>query len=92
VRVKPTTDPEPKGVGRPHTLGTVLARIMSERRIPVSRISAILHVSDRTMHNYLRRLYPIPVLHMAALCDYLDVDPDEIVDAGNVLLEDQRAE
>lgn len=72
---------------RPPAQGTVLGRLLLERRIYVHQVGTILHVSDRTIHNYLTRRRRVPVQHLGALCDFLDMDPEELVDESNYLLE-----
>jgi hypothetical protein len=59
---------------------------MTQRNIRKIRIAALLHCSDRQLYNYLARLRPVPVIHVGALCDLLDMDPEELVDERNYLL------
>lgn len=40
------------------------------------------------MYNYLTRQRAIPALQLAALCDKLDMDPEELVDRRRFLLPD----
>lgn len=81
-----------KSDGRPINDGTVLARVMKQRHIKAQRVATILHASDRAVHNYLKRLYPVPLLFLGALCDYLDMDPEELVDSRNYLLIDSTGD
>lgn len=60
---------------------------MRERGIKAHDVGRVLLCSDRTVHNYLTRRYPIPALRLGALCDRLDMDPDELVDDQGFLLE-----
>ena len=84
-----TTTPrkKPRGQGRGVKPGTILARVMKQRNIRKIRVAAVLHCSDRQLYNFLARLRPIPVLFLGALCDFMDMDPEELVDDRNYLLE-----
>lgn len=42
------------------------------------------------LHNYMTRKYPVPPLKLGALCDFLDLDPDYLVDARGYLKESHR--
>jgi hypothetical protein len=78
---------KPRGQGRLVRQGTVLALVMTQRNIRKIRVAAVLCCSDRQLYNYLARLRPIPVIHLGALCDLMDMDPEELVDERNYLLE-----
>jgi hypothetical protein len=88
-RVASTSKPrkKPRGQGRLVKQGTVLARVMTQRNMRKIRIAAVLWCSDGQLYNYLARLRPVPVIHLGALCDLMDMDPDELVDERNYLLE-----
>lgn len=79
-----------QNAGRPHVGGTRLAKIMRMRGIKAHDVGRVLRCSDRTVYNYLTRRYPIPTMMLAALCDRLDMDPEELVDGEGFLLEEQE--
>jgi len=75
-----------QNAGRPHASGTRLAKIMRERGIKKHNVATVLRCSDPTVYNYLTRRYPIPALQLGALCDRLDMDPEQLVDDQGFLL------
>jgi DNA-binding Xre family transcriptional regulator len=77
----------PRGQGRRVKQGTVLACVMTQRRIRKHRITAILHCSDRGLYDMMASRRAVPTLHLGALCDFLDMDPEELIDERNYLLE-----
>lgn len=84
---KSTPRKKPRGQGRLAKQGTVLAREMTRRNMRKIRVAAVLWCSDRQLYNFLARLRPVPVMHLGELCDLMDMDPDELVDERNYLLE-----
>jgi hypothetical protein len=76
----------PRGQGRRVKQGTVLACVMTQRRIRKHRITAILHCSDRGLYDMMALRRPVPLLDLGELCDFLDMDPDELIDERNFLL------
>lgn len=79
-----------QNAGRPHVSGTRLAKIMRARGIKKHDVGRVLRCSDATVYNYLTRRYPIPPMMLAALCDRLDMDPEDLVDDDGFLLEEQE--
>lgn len=65
---------------------TVAARMMRERRLPISKVAHALGVSDRHTHNFLKCLYPLTPMQVAALVGLLDCEPSEIVNSRGYLL------
>ena len=78
----------PRGQGRRVKQGTVLARVMTQRHIHERQIAAILHCSDRGLYDMMALRRAVPIVDLGALCDYLDMDHEELVDERNDLLED----
>lgn len=74
--------------GRNGTMGTVLARVMRERGIKHFDVARVLVCSDRQVYNYMKRIYPVPTMQLGALCDRLDMDPEQLVDENRFLLMD----
>jgi hypothetical protein len=85
----PTSTPrqKPRGQGRLVKQGTVLAREMGWRRIRKTRVTAVMRCSDRQLYNYMDRRARVPGMQLGPLCDLLDMDPEELVDERNFLLE-----
>lgn len=73
--------------GRPHTPGTKLSEEMRRRRIKVGDVAYITGCSERQFYNYLTRRRPLRLQQIGPLCDYMDMDPDELVDEERFLLE-----
>lgn len=71
--------------GRPVVRDTVLGKVMQARRLTKLDVCAVLHVSDRQLYDYMTREDPVPPLKLGALADFLDVDPDYLVDARGFL-------
>jgi hypothetical protein len=78
---------KPHGQGRLVKQGTVLAREMGWRRIRKSHVVGAMGCSDRQLYNYMARRAPIPAMQLGTLCDLMDMDPEELVDERNFLLE-----
>ena len=76
----------PRGQGRLVKQGTVLAAVMTQRNMRKIRVAAVLSCSDRQLYNFLARRRRVPVIHLGALCDLMDMDPEELVDERNYLL------
>jgi hypothetical protein len=53
-------------------------------------VAAALGVSDRALYNYMTRRRPLPVRKIAKLCDFLDMDQEELVDEKRFLLRDEQ--
>jgi len=79
------------GGGRPHTQGTVLARVMAEQGVKVHAVGFMLGVSERAMYNYFRRERRVPLVNFAAVCDFFDMEIEELVGADGRLLPDPRS-
>ena len=80
----PRRDPR----GRPARTGTILASIMSARLFRNNVIAVAMNVSDRALSNYLARRAPVPAQSLVGLCDFLEMDPEELVDDNRFLLPD----
>lgn len=72
--------------GRPFTQGTVLAKIMKDRRIRVAKVAGALGVSERHVYNYFIRDYSLTILQVAALVELLGVEPEDLVNNRGYLL------
>jgi hypothetical protein len=71
--------------------GTVLGREMRRRRIRQARIIAATGVSARALQNYSARRARWPSGRLIALCDVMDMDDEELVDAdGHLRLAPRR--
>ncbi len=75
--------------GRPHTSGTVLARVMRERDIKMVRVAAALNVSHNTLYNYLKRKSRLSPLQAILLGELLDANPEALVQSDGLLLMDK---
>ncbi len=60
---------------------TVLGRVMAERGMRVSQISALLGCSDRKTFYVLSREQRVPMVNFKGVCDHLDMEQDDLVDS-----------
>ncbi len=60
---------------------------MTRRNVRKTRLTAVMRCSDGQLYNYMARLIPVPGMQLGALCDIMDMDVEELVDDGYVLLE-----
>jgi hypothetical protein len=85
--IQPGAHRVPRGQGRRVKQGTVLAAEMTRRNIRKTRLTAVMHCSDRQLYNYMARQIPIPAMQLSALCDEMDMYPEDLVNDRYVLLE-----
>ena len=64
---------------------TVLGRMMAERGMRVSQISALLGCSDRQTFYVLARKIRVPMVNFAGVCSHLDADQEDLVDQHGYL-------
>jgi hypothetical protein len=67
-------------------MGTVVANEMVRRGFRVHEISTVLRCSDRQFYNYQRRLNVLSLRQVADLADFLDMEPEELVDGERKLI------
>lgn len=67
--------------------GTRLADEMVTLGLRKQEVCGALVCSDRQLYNYMSRQWPIPVTRLSALCDLLDLDPEDLVDERGFLVE-----
>lgn len=85
-----STAPQTQG-HRPMAPGTVLSDVMRARGLRKQAATAVMHCSDRMLYNFMVRKYAVPALKLAALCDLLDMDDDELIDDDGFLRRSEDA-
>lgn len=58
---------------------------MVQRRLTKLDVCTVMKVSDRQLYEYMIGKDPVPPLKLGALADFLDVDPDYLIDARGFL-------
>lgn len=64
----------------PIASGTIVARLMNERHVRMWELASLLECSHKSLYNYLARVHKFPKKKTDALCDFFDLDPDEILE------------
>lgn len=68
----------PVSRGRPYNTSTPLGQRMDALGLSLNRVAAQTGISHRKLSDYLANRRPIMLPHLEVLCEYLDVDPDDL--------------